>query len=77
MKVHHRRLRLDIRKTFTQRVLRHWNSVLKEVVMASDPPDFNNCLDNTLRHMACDSCSCSVHSQELDFCVSPPAQDGL
>lgn len=71
-KLHHRRSRSDIKKTFTQRGARHWHSLPEEVVMAPDPPDFNQCLDNTLRQVVCDSCT--GHSQELDSTFVCPLQ---
>lgn len=74
MKLHNRRLRLNIKKTFTQRVVRHWNSILKEVFMAPNPPDFKKCLDNTLRNMVCNSYGCTVHRQELDLNFVCPLQ---
>lgn len=41
---------LDIRKRFyTERVVRHWKSLPRAVVMAPSPLEFQNSLDTALR----------------------------
>ena len=43
---------MDIRKRFfTQRVVEHWNRLLREVVTAPSLTELREHLDNTLRHM--------------------------
>ncbi|KAJ7396011.1 hypothetical protein BTVI_149461 [Pitangus sulphuratus] len=52
MKLYQWRFRLDIRKRFfTQRVVGHWNWLLREVVTAQSLTEFEKHLDNTLKHM--------------------------
>ena len=51
MKLPQGKFRLDIRKRFSERVVGHWNRLLREAVKAPSPSEFRDHLDDALSHM--------------------------
>jgi len=51
LRLHRGKFRSDIRKTFTERVVKHWSKFPREVFELPSLNVFKNCLDVLLRNM--------------------------